>query len=63
MKNAKFTLSPNQLKNLAPKTKTIFAENKTFSDVIMEGIIFAIGTATALLIATAIIIIFTNLIY
>ena len=45
------------------KKETIFTENKTFADVIVEGVIFAIGTATALLIATAIIIIFTNLIY
>tara|TARA_R110000751_G_scaffold4969_3_gene23552 strand:+ start:260 stop:403 length:144 start_codon:yes stop_codon:yes gene_type:complete len=43
--------------------KTIFTENKTFTDVIVEGVIFVIGTATALLIATTIIIIFTNLIY
>ena len=43
--------------------ETIFTGNKTFADVIVEGIIFALGTATALLIATAIIIIFTNLIY
>ena len=41
--------------------KTIFKGNKTFSDVICEGIIFAIGTATALLIATGFIIIFSNL--
>ena len=63
MKNAKFTLSPNQLKNLSPKNKTIFTENKSFTDIICEGVIFAIGTATALLIATSIIIIFNNLIY
>tara|TARA_R110000744_G_scaffold333343_1_gene438739 strand:- start:94 stop:231 length:138 start_codon:yes stop_codon:yes gene_type:complete len=43
--------------------KSIFTENKTFADVICEGVIFAIGTATALLIATSLIIIFTNLIY
>ena len=42
--------------------KTIFAENKTFTDVIVEALMFAIGTGTALLIATSIIIIFTNLI-
>ena len=45
------------------KQNTIFTENKTFGDVIAEGIIFAIGTATALLIATGFIIIFSNLIY
>jgi len=43
--------------------KTIFTENKTFTDVIAEAITFAIGTATALLIATGFVIIFTNLIY
>ena len=43
--------------------KTIFTENKSFSDVVAEGLIFAIGTCTALLIATAIIIIFINLIH
>ena len=76
MTNYKFTLSPNQEKNLQnvvlqngkpliekQEKKTIFAENKTFADVICEGLIFVIGTGTALLIATTIIIIFTNLIY
>ena len=43
--------------------KTIFAGNKTFTDVLAEGVIFAIGTCTALLIATGFIIIFSNLIY
>tara|TARA_R100000963_G_C4640489_1_gene104141 strand:+ start:257 stop:526 length:270 start_codon:yes stop_codon:yes gene_type:complete len=74
MKNYKFTLSPNQETNLQnvvlqngkpliKKEKTIFADNKSFADVLAEGIIFAIGTATALLIATGFIIIFSNLIY
>ena len=41
--------------------KTIFAENKTFTDVIAEGLIFAIGTATALTISAGLVIAFINL--
>jgi hypothetical protein len=43
--------------------KTIFEDNKSFSDVITEGIIFALGTATALTILAAIITAAQNLIY
>jgi len=43
--------------------KTIFTENKSFSDVLAEGVIFAIGTCTALLIASGLIIILSNLIH
>ena len=44
------------------KKQTIFKDNKTLADVLCEGILFALGTATALLIAVAIITIITNLI-
>jgi len=43
--------------------KTIFANNQSFEDVIIQGISFVIGLAVALLIATALISIFFNLIY
>jgi len=75
MKNYKFTLSPAQEKNLEnvvlqngkplfPKEKeTIFSGNKTFLEVLFEGLIFAIGTATALTIIAGCIIAFINLNY
>ena len=63
MKNPKFTLSPNQLKNLSKGKETIFADNQSLEDVIIQGVSFVIGTAVALLIATALISIFFNLIY
>jgi len=40
--------------------KTIFADNQSFEDVIIQGVSFVIGTAVALLIATALISIFFN---
>tara|TARA_R110001632_G_scaffold133707_1_gene248251 strand:- start:409 stop:555 length:147 start_codon:yes stop_codon:yes gene_type:complete len=44
------------------KKKTIFANNQSVEDVICQALIFAIGTGTALLIATGLIVIFSNLI-
>tara|TARA_R110000824_G_scaffold362852_1_gene550860 strand:+ start:291 stop:437 length:147 start_codon:yes stop_codon:yes gene_type:complete len=44
------------------KKKTIFANNESFTDVILQGIIFVLGTGAALLIASGIITIFFNLI-
>ena len=43
--------------------KTIFANNQSLEDVICQGIIFVLGTGTALLIASGLIIITLNLIY
>tara|TARA_R110002074_G_scaffold5470_1_gene27022 strand:- start:275 stop:418 length:144 start_codon:yes stop_codon:yes gene_type:complete len=43
--------------------KTIFANNESFTDIIIQGVIFVLGTGTALLIATGLIIAFFNLIY
>jgi len=43
--------------------KTIFADNQSLEDVIIQGISFVIGSAVALLVATSIISIFLNLIY
>tara|TARA_R110002167_G_scaffold9284_2_gene42561 strand:- start:1907 stop:2044 length:138 start_codon:yes stop_codon:yes gene_type:complete len=40
--------------------KTIFTENKSFTDVIIEGFIFAIGSGTALTIIAAFVIITLN---
>tara|TARA_R110000744_G_scaffold126651_1_gene233061 strand:+ start:315 stop:461 length:147 start_codon:yes stop_codon:yes gene_type:complete len=40
--------------------KTIFANNQSLEDVICQGIIFVLGTGTALLIATGLIIVFSN---
>jgi hypothetical protein len=45
------------------KKKTIFANNESLEDVICQALIFAIGTATALVIASGLIIITLNLIY
>jgi len=45
------------------KKKTIFANNKSFEDIIIQGITFAIGSAVALLIAAAFVTIILNLIY
>tara|TARA_R100000541_G_scaffold56759_2_gene66378 strand:+ start:674 stop:850 length:177 start_codon:yes stop_codon:yes gene_type:complete len=45
------------------KKKTIFANNQSLEDVIIKGVTFAIGSAVALLIASAFIIITLNLIY
>ena len=42
---------------------TIFEGNKTFTEVLVEGVLFAIGSITALMIGATILIIFTNLIY
>ena len=47
----------------AQNKKTIFADNKSFSDVIVEGVIFSLGTTTALTIIAAIITAAQNLIY
>ena len=43
--------------------KTIFEENKTFSDVLIEGIVFAVSTTLILTFTAAIIILITNLIF
>ena len=43
--------------------KTIFAENKSFADVLVEGVLFAIGTATALTITAGLLIAFINLLH
>lgn len=43
------------------KNKTIFYGNKKASNVIIEGIIFALGTTTALTIISALIVAFINL--
>jgi len=40
--------------------KTIFTNNQSLEDVICQGIIFVLGTGTALLIATGLIIVFSN---
>tara|TARA_R110000744_G_scaffold2922_3_gene11613 strand:+ start:731 stop:955 length:225 start_codon:yes stop_codon:yes gene_type:complete len=61
--NSKGIKIPPYKNNYKREKKSIFSGNKNFSDVICEGIIFVIGTGAALLIAAAIIIIFTNLIY
>jgi hypothetical protein len=42
--------------------KTIFANNQSLEDVICQGIIFVLGTGTAIIIAASLIIIFSNLI-
>ena len=42
--------------------KTIFANNQNFEDIICQSIIFVLGTGTAILIATGLIITFFNLI-
>jgi len=60
--NSKGIKIPPYKNNYKREKKSIFSGNKTFSDVICEGLIFVIGTGAALLIAAAIIIIFTNLI-
>ena len=40
--------------------KTIFANNESLEDIICQGIIFVLGTGTALLIATGLIVVFSN---
>ena len=40
--------------------KTIFTNNQNFEDIICQGIIFVLGTGTALIIAAGLIIIFSN---
>ena len=44
------------------KKQTIFNNDKPLADVLIEGVLFALGTVTALLIAGALILILTNLI-
>jgi hypothetical protein len=61
--NSKGIKIPPYKNNYKREKKSIFSGNKNFSDVLAEGFIFAIGTGTALLIASGIIIILTNLIY
>ena len=71
MKNRKFSKSArgmkmtpfliNLQKEKANKKTTIFYDNKPFSDVLVEGVIFATGTATALTILSALIVAFINL--
>ena len=72
MTNHKFTLSPNQEKNLQNvvlqngkpliKKETIFADNKSFADVLFEGLLFAFGSCIFLTIIASLIIAFINLI-
>ena len=45
------------------KKKTIFTDNKTFSEVLTEGILFALGTCIALTIIAGILTAFINLIH
>ena len=45
------------------KKKTIFTKNKPLAEVVAEAFIFALGTATALLILAALLTIFINLIH
>ena len=73
MKNYKFTLSPNQetnLKNVVLQNgspliketkKTIFADNKTFANVLFEGLLFAFGSCVFLTITAGLLIAFINL--
>ena len=53
----KFSLKTKKMK------KTIFEGNKTFGEVLTEGVMFAIGTATALTITAGLLIAFINLIH
>ena len=72
MKNYKFTLSPNQetnLKNVVLQNgkpliekETIFADNKTFADVLFEGLLFAFGSCVFLTIVAGCTIAVINLI-
>ena len=43
--------------------KTIFEGNKTFAEVLIEGVLFAIGTATALTLTGGLLIAFINLLH
>lgn len=45
------------------RKESIFTKNKTFSEVIAEGIIFALGTSVALTIIAGILTAFINLIH
>jgi len=51
----------NLQKEKANKKTTIFYDNKPFSDVLVEGVIFATGTATALTILSALIVAITHI--
>ena len=78
MKNYKFTLSPSQEINLANKgltyqngkpvfkketeTKTMFSKNKTFGQILLEGLIFGTSATLILSFLSAFIILFINLI-
>tara|TARA_B100001094_G_C17393923_1_gene422617 strand:+ start:92 stop:259 length:168 start_codon:yes stop_codon:yes gene_type:complete len=55
MKKRKFSKSARNSK------QTIFYDNKPFAEVVIEGIIFATGTATALTILSALIIAIINI--
>ena len=61
--NSKGIKIPPYKNNYKREKKSIFSGNKNFSDVIAEGLLFAFGTCTALLIASGLIIILSNLIY
>tara|TARA_R110002051_G_scaffold1515_1_gene8371 strand:- start:18523 stop:18669 length:147 start_codon:yes stop_codon:yes gene_type:complete len=41
--------------------KTIFEGNKTFTEVLVEGVLFAMGTVTALTLTAGLLIAFINL--
>ena len=78
MKNYKFTLSPSQEINLANKgltyqngkpvfkkekeQKTMFSKNKTFGQILLEGLIFGTSATLILSFLSAFIILFINLI-
>lgn len=45
------------------RKETIFNQSKTFSEVVAEGVLFAVGTCTALTIIAGILTAFINLIH
>ena len=72
MKNRKFSTASREMKmtpfliNLEKqkarnRKETIFYNNKPFSEVLIEGFIFATGTATALTIISALIVAITHI--
>jgi hypothetical protein len=62
-KNFKRFKKEKKLFDILKKEKTIFEGNKTFSDVLIEGIVFAVSTTLILTFTAAIIILITNLIF
>jgi len=43
------------------KKETMFAENKSFSDVLVEGLLFAMGSVTAMCIVLAFVLAVQNI--